>query len=312
MRGRGQAPPLRCRKRLPLRRLALGGRLPGLAAVIGHLPLERLGRRGGHRDRVLRLDELAAHLVLARPVPGGARHRAARLSHHPHTVETHVLVDLLLAVPADDGLALHLAHRAFGGFATDELPSALEPRALLLAGHLAAGAPGPGLHRRLGLPLSGEGVELLRLRTGLGRFRVLVGQSDAGTEAQTRQNRHRSAHRHAILLNEKENVFSDRRSRARSARDRGGHSPRILFNGRPDSFRLLCMPALRVLLSLALAAAPGTPEGSAGGVRWTVPAGWQASAERPMRVATYTIPAASGGEAGECGVFFFGRGQGGS
>jgi hypothetical protein len=30
-----------------------------------------------------------------------------------------------------------------------------------------------------------------------------------------------------------------------------------------------------------------------------------------MRVATYAIPAA-GGEPGECGVFFFGRGQGGS
>jgi hypothetical protein len=31
-----------------------------------------------------------------------------------------------------------------------------------------------------------------------------------------------------------------------------------------------------------------------------------------MRVATYPIPAASGQEPGECGVFFFGTGQGGS
>lgn len=31
-----------------------------------------------------------------------------------------------------------------------------------------------------------------------------------------------------------------------------------------------------------------------------------------MRVATYAIPAAAGQEAGECGVFFFGQGQGGS
>ena len=31
-----------------------------------------------------------------------------------------------------------------------------------------------------------------------------------------------------------------------------------------------------------------------------------------MRMATYTLPAAAGSEAGECGVFFFGKGQGGS
>ena len=31
-----------------------------------------------------------------------------------------------------------------------------------------------------------------------------------------------------------------------------------------------------------------------------------------MRKATYVIPAAPGAEAGECGVFFFGKGQGGS
>ena len=72
------------------------------------------------------------------------------------------------------------------------------------------------------------------------------------------------------------------------------------------------MPAARTLLLVALMAAAGSPEGSAGGVRWTVPAGWEAAAERPMRAATYKIPAASGQEAGECGVFFFGRGQGGS
>ncbi len=68
-------------------------------------------------------------------------------------------------------------------------------------------------------------------------------------------------------------------------------------------------------LGLALAAPSRTavpPASSAGGVRWTVPAAWQAAPERPMRVATYTIPAAAGAEPGECGVFFFGRGQGGS
>ena len=53
-------------------------------------------------------------------------------------------------------------------------------------------------------------------------------------------------------------------------------------------------------------------EGSAGGVRWVLPARWQASGPRPMRMATYTIPAAPGSEAGECGVFYFGQGRGGS
>lgn len=52
-------------------------------------------------------------------------------------------------------------------------------------------------------------------------------------------------------------------------------------------------------------------EGAAGGVRWTVPARWQSAGAKPMRVATYTIPGAPGSENGECGVFFFGTGQGG-
>jgi hypothetical protein len=54
----------------------------------------------------------------------------------------------------------------------------------------------------------------------------------------------------------------------------------------------------------------GTP--SAGGVSWTVPDRWQLGAERPMRIATYMIPAAEGDAAGaECAVFHFGAGQGG-
>ena len=63
-----------------------------------------------------------------------------------------------------------------------------------------------------------------------------------------------------------------------------------------------------LLATVALAAV----EGSAGGLRWTVPARWQVGAARAMRAATYTIPAAPGGDAGECGVFYFGKGQGGS
>ena len=73
------------------------------------------------------------------------------------------------------------------------------------------------------------------------------------------------------------------------------------------------MPMISAVFIYMLAAAgAGLPEGAAGGVRWTVPAGWEASGQRPMRVATYRIPATAGQEAGECGVFFFGRGQGGS
>ena len=60
--------------------------------------------------------------------------------------------------------------------------------------------------------------------------------------------------------------------------------------------------------ALLLAATGGT----AGGVKWTVPATWTEQPARQMRVATYTIPAAKGAEAGECGVFYFGKGQGGS
>ncbi len=51
---------------------------------------------------------------------------------------------------------------------------------------------------------------------------------------------------------------------------------------------------------------------SAGGVSWTAPKAWTASEARPMRAATYVVPAAKGEtEAGECAVFFFGAGQGG-
>jgi hypothetical protein len=46
---------------------------------------------------------------------------------------------------------------------------------------------------------------------------------------------------------------------------------------------------------------------SGAGVRWTMPANWKAEAERPMRLATYTVTPGA-----ECGVYFFGSGQGGS
>ena len=52
---------------------------------------------------------------------------------------------------------------------------------------------------------------------------------------------------------------------------------------------------------------------TAGGLKWSAPTSWKAQAERPMRVATYTVPKAAGDpEDGECAIFFFGSGQGGS
>jgi hypothetical protein len=68
--------------------------------------------------------------------------------------------------------------------------------------------------------------------------------------------------------------------------------------------KLLPLSALASVLLLADAA---------GGVKWTMPAGWKSQGARPMRAATYEIPAAPGDkEAGECGVFYFGPGQGGT
>lgn len=46
---------------------------------------------------------------------------------------------------------------------------------------------------------------------------------------------------------------------------------------------------------------------SGAGVRWTVPTTWKAEAGRPMRLATYKVAPDA-----ECGVYYFGQGQGGS
>jgi hypothetical protein len=67
-----------------------------------------------------------------------------------------------------------------------------------------------------------------------------------------------------------------------------------------------------VLLMLCLTGTIAAAQ-SAGGLRWTAPAGWKAEGARPMRAATYTVPPAAGdGDSAECAVFFFGPGQGGS
>jgi hypothetical protein len=52
---------------------------------------------------------------------------------------------------------------------------------------------------------------------------------------------------------------------------------------------------------------------SVAGLKWTAPPGWKSQGARPMRAATYNVPGAAGNlDAGECAVYFFGAGQGGS
>jgi hypothetical protein len=54
--------------------------------------------------------------------------------------------------------------------------------------------------------------------------------------------------------------------------------------------------------------APGDP-----GMIWTLPKRWKQGPERPMRFATFVIPAATGDkDDAECAVFYFGPGQGGT
>ena len=59
-------------------------------------------------------------------------------------------------------------------------------------------------------------------------------------------------------------------------------------------------------------AALGSNTGTVAGVKWSVPQRWGDGGQRPMRAATYTIPASQGdAEGAECAVSFFGPGQGG-
>jgi hypothetical protein len=58
---------------------------------------------------------------------------------------------------------------------------------------------------------------------------------------------------------------------------------------------------------------PASSPTQAGGVSWTVPAGWEPGPEHQMRIATYRIHAIAGDpEDAECAVYFFGTGQGGT
>ena len=52
---------------------------------------------------------------------------------------------------------------------------------------------------------------------------------------------------------------------------------------------------------------------SVAGLYWTAPPGWNKQPAKPMRAATYQIPAvAPDNEAAECAIYFFGQGQGGT
>jgi hypothetical protein len=69
--------------------------------------------------------------------------------------------------------------------------------------------------------------------------------------------------------------------------------------------RTLLLISLLTLPTLAFAE-------SAGGLTWKAPSAWKTDAPRPMRAATYKIPAAKGDtEEAELAVFYFGQGQGG-
>lgn len=76
---------------------------------------------------------------------------------------------------------------------------------------------------------------------------------------------------------------------------------------------LAAAPAVPRTQDAPAAASGETTTGEAAGVGWTAPARWEAQPPRMMRVATYLVPKAEGDdEPGECAVFFFGQGQGGS
>lgn len=51
----------------------------------------------------------------------------------------------------------------------------------------------------------------------------------------------------------------------------------------------------------------------AAGLHWTAPTTWKNEGSRPMRAATYAVPAGAGdSEGGECVAYYFGQGQGGT
>ena len=69
---------------------------------------------------------------------------------------------------------------------------------------------------------------------------------------------------------------------------------------------------MRIIFVVLLLAASLVAQ-SVAGLKWAAPTKWKSEAPRPMRAATYTVPAAAGDTASaECVVYFFGPGQGGT
>lgn len=67
-----------------------------------------------------------------------------------------------------------------------------------------------------------------------------------------------------------------------------------------------------ILVAALTAAVALAPAEQAGGVKWTAPPTWKVQGPKPMRAATYSIPAAAGDkDSGELAVYYFGPGQGG-
>ncbi len=67
------------------------------------------------------------------------------------------------------------------------------------------------------------------------------------------------------------------------------------------------------VLYMMLVGAAASAASDAGGIQWKAPSQWKAQADRPMRAATFTVPAAAGdSEPGEMAIFYFGQGQGGT
>jgi len=69
----------------------------------------------------------------------------------------------------------------------------------------------------------------------------------------------------------------------------------------------------KITLAVSLLAMTAMLVAQSGGIKWTPPKRWTVDAPRPMRLATYKVPAAAGdSEGAECVVNYFGSGQGGS
>src|ERR1700677_1916749 len=64
---------------------------------------------------------------------------------------------------------------------------------------------------------------------------------------------------------------------------------------------------LRSAIVILFVAALWLRADSGAGVGWTMPPSWKAEGQRPMRLATYMVAPGA-----ECGVYYFGSGQGGS